>query len=558
MEDLSQYIDLFKEEATEILQTLNDQLLALERDPAEKTVIEELFRAAHSLKGMAATMGFDDMAQLTHKMENLMEKVRKEEIEITTPIMNVLFSAADIVQVLLDQVGEENPSDKVDLEAITAALEQASTGSICFEDPKKKKKSKSPQAETKKDRSPDTDKVRMGSTVRVRLEHLDNLTNLVGELVISKARLDQLELTHETTEVSDTLDRIKAVLGDLQHEVMQLRLVPVGQVFNRFPRLVRDMAQELGKEVEFVLEGADIELDRAVLDEIGEPLVHLLRNAVGHGIETAEKREELGKPRCGRIRLTAQREKEGAVVEVSDDGGGIDPVKVKEAAVENGFISRNEAGLMSEEDVIQLVALPGFTSMKRATSLSGRGVGVDAVKAKIVGLGGALVVKSEPGKGASFIMKLPPSLAIIKALLVRVNGVSYAVPLKNVVEVVKIKRDELKSVGGQDVIRIHGEVVQVTHLSKLLSHGPAGNRRKETLPIVVTEVEGKKRGFAVDEISAQQDVVIKPLNPALQYISGLSGATILGDGKVALILDVRNMPAFTGGREKIHENAKVN
>jgi len=557
MEDMTQYMDLFKEEAAEILQNLNEQLLALEKDPHAKPVVDELFRAVHSLKGMAATMGFDDVANLTHKMENLMDKVRKEKIEATTPLMNLMFKAADVLQALLDQVGSENPAE-IDFGHLVDQLEKTCSEDFTFSKQEKKTKPASRPVEAPQDNQQELKKSPSRNTIRVKLEHLDNLTNLVGELVISKARLDQLEDKHNVPELAETLDRVKAILGDLQHEVMGLRMVPVGQVFNRFPRMVRDMAQEIGKELEFTIEGSEIELDRTMLDEIGESLVHLLRNAVGHGIETPKEREKEGKPSSGRIHLIARREKEGAVIEVSDDGRGIDLKKMREVAVKKGFISEQEANTIDDQEVIQLVCLPGFTSADQATSLCGRGVGVDAVKAKIVSLGGSLSVKSELGKGARFIMRLPPSMAIIKALLVKAGGVTCAIPLKNVAEVVKLKEDELRWVDNKNVAVIHDELVELIELSQFFDRSSGCESQKGSFPVVIAEVDDMKKGLIVEAILYQQDVVIKPLNAALQSIGGLGGATILGDGKVAPILDLRNLSVITRRKGRVNENARVN
>lgn len=556
MGDMSQYLDLFREEAAEILQALNDALLALEENPTDKQVVEELFRAAHSLKGMAATMGFDDITNLTHKMENLMDKVRKEEIEATTPLIDILLQSSDVLQVLLGQVGSEDLQSTIDVDSLFAKLEMAASGNLSTGECEKKKPIRQ-AANSSSDNRQEPNKPALMRTVRVKLEHLDNLMNLVGELVISKARLDQLEDSRKAPELSETLDRVKTILGDLQHEVMQVRMVPVGQVFNRFPRMVRDIAHELGKEVEFVMEGSDIELDRTILDEIGDPLVHLLRNAIGHGIESQEEREQKGKSKLGTIHLIAQREKEGAVIEVKDDGRGIDPKVIRKVACQKGFISRREAEALDDNEATQLICLPGFTSAGETTSLSGRGVGVDAVKAKIEALGGTLTVKSELGKGARFIMKLPPSLAIIKALLVSAEGETYAIPLKNVSEVVEGRRNEIRSVKEEDVIVIHEQVVPLNHLEEYFGHSLNGDDQKESFPVVVVDVDDRKKGLIVDAILSQQDVVIKPLTETLQSIKGLGGATILGNGKVAFILDARNLSITSGIKRRINEKAKV-
>lgn len=555
MEDMSKYLDLFKEEALEILQTFNDALLTLEENPDEKEVIEELFRAAHSIKGMAATMGFDDMADLTHKMESLMDKVRKDEIETTTPLIDILFKSSDVLHVMIDQIGNEGLESEVDLDSIIKNLEKAATGGFSSSEDTQKKKQVDQQTETPKQDQVELKKSTI-RTVRVKLEHLDNLMNLVGELVISKARLDQIEDSHKFPELSEILDRIKTILGDLQHEVMQVRMVPVGQVFNRYPRMVRDIAHELGKEVDFAVEGSDIELDRTILDEIGDPLVHLLRNAVGHGIELPEERGQNGKPRVGTIRLIAKREKDGAVIEVSDDGRGIDSAQIKKIAVEKSFITQQEAESLDELEATQLICLPGFTSACQTTSLSGRGVGVNAVKAKIASLGGTLYIKSQPGKGTRFIMNLPPSLAIIKALLVDIKDETYAVSLKDVAEVVEVHRNDIKTVKDEGVIVIRDEVVPLIVLRQFFDASFNNEEIKEIFPVVVVEVEDKKKGLVVDAIKSQQDVVIKPLNEMLKSVEGLGGATILGNGKVAFILDVRNL-SLTSGRRRIYEETEV-
>lgn len=557
MEDMSQYLDLFKEEAGEILQTVNTALLSLEENPSDKQVIEELFRAAHSLKGMAAAMGFDDIADLTHKMENLMDKIRKEELAITTPLMDIMFKASDVLQQLLEQADPENSRTQLDLDSLIADLDKASNGDFASAEEAQKKKQIGQATDTSDNGEVCAKKASPMRTVRVKLEHLDNLMNLVGELVISKARLDQFEGSYRVPELSETLDRIKGILGDLQHEVMQVRMVPVGQVFNRFPRMVRDIAHELGKEVELVVEGSEIELDRTILDEIGDPLVHLLRNAIGHGLESPEEREQKGKPRSGTIHLIARREKEGTVIEVDDDGGGIDTKKIREIAVENGFVSQQDAGTLDEYEATQLICLPGFTSAGETTSLAGRGVGVDAVKAKIESLGGTLSVISELEKGTRFVMNLPPSLAIIKALLVKVGDETYAIPLKNITEVVEVTQDEIKFVKGEEVILIHSQVVPLIFLSQFFGLSSNGENLKDSFSVVVVEVDERKKALAVDEILFQQDVVIKPLNEILQSAKGLGGATILGNGKVAFILDVRNLSAMAGRKRSIYENAKV-
>jgi len=602
MQDMSKYLDLFKEEAGEMLQLLNTSLLALEEDPGQKEAIEEVFRAAHSLKGMAATMGFDVIANLTHKMENLMDKVRKKEFEVSTPLMDILFKSSDAVQLLLEQVDADSDAGGIDLDSVIDQLEKAANGELgpCpqlpsedsptpavspEESPDIERLMEKPSSHARSKKAapsdsplekplaphPPSEKGGQGGfpeqkkpakpapmkTVRVKLEHLDNLMNLVGELVICKARLDELETCSAVPELDEALDRIKTILGDLRHEVMQVRMVPVGQIFNRFPRMVRDLAHELGKEIDFIVEGSEIELDRTILDEIGDPIVHLLRNAIGHGIEAPADREEKGKPRTGTIRLAAAREKEGVVIEVSDDGGGIDAERIAEIAVQKGFVSRKEAETLDDDEIIQLICLPGLTSSKETTSLSGRGVGVDAVKAKIESLGGRLSVESEVGNSTRFVLALPPSLAIIKTLLVKVGAETYAIPLKHVVEVIEAERSELKSIRGEKVVMIHGQVLPLVYLDRILSNSSNGKNSKGAHPIVIVESDGKRKGLAVNDILSEQDSVIKPVGKVLQSIKHFAGATILGNGKVAFILDVMNLIAATvKQKEKVNEVLK--
>lgn len=557
MDDMSRYLDLFKEEAGEILQTINDQLLALEQGSGDKQVVEELFRALHSLKGITATMGFDQIADLSHKMESLIDQVRNERIEITTALMNILFEATDTLQVLLSQVDSENPVNEIDIKSLVAKLEKASKGDLVSSDRENKKKPGKKLEDSRKKNQIEFAKSSQKNTVRVKLEYLDKLMDLVGELVITKARLDQLENNYRIPELAEPLDQIKTILGDLQHGVMKIRMIPVGQVFNRFSRMIRDTAQELGKEVDYVLEGSEIELDRAILDEIGDPIVHLLRNAVGHGIESPEEREKKGKPRMGTIRLIARREKEGAVIEVQDDGKGINPDRIREIAVKNGFISKQEADTLEDEEIIQLIYLPGFTSADKTTSLCGRGVGVDAVQAKVLSLGGTLAIKSEPDRGAQFIMRLPPSLAIVKALLVKLGSVTYAIPLKNIAEVVKVQKDELRSIDEKDMMVNHGGLIELIRSSHLFGGASNGESQENELYVVILELDNKIKGLVVDTVMSQKDVVIKPLTPALQGVAGLGGMTILGDGKVALILEVRSIFISAGRRRRINESAGI-
>jgi two-component system chemotaxis sensor kinase CheA len=377
-------------------------------------------------------------------------------------------------------------------------------------------------------------------SLRVSVKRLDTLMNLVGELVINKARLSQIASSYKISELDETLTQLDRLTDDLQNEVMQARLVPVEHIFNRFPRMVRDLARELGKEIDFIIEGKEIELDRTVLDEIGEPLTHLLRNSVDHGIEPPEKREQKAKKRVGTIKLTARREKNQVIIEVADDGKGIDPQKMRDAAVKKGIMSQEEVSRLDDREAIMLISTPGFSTSSQVTELSGRGVGVDVVKTTIESLGGSMEIDSKPGLGTKFTLKLPLTMAIIQTLLVGVGNETYAIPSINVVETVEIGADKIKTIQRQEVIQLRDEIIPLLRLHHVLG-APAtatATVNDGSISIVVVERGGKHVGLVVDTLIDLQEIVIKSLDDSLRRIKGLAGATILGDGRVALILDV--------------------
>ncbi|MEM3378544.1 MAG: chemotaxis protein CheA [Candidatus Bathyarchaeia archaeon] len=379
--------------------------------------------------------------------------------------------------------------------------------------------------------------VRATQTVRVKFEQLDKIMNLVGELVINKIALLQLisdDRSGELKRIAENIDRLTSDLHDL---VMQVRMVPVSQIFDRFPRLVRDLALKRNKLIELVMEGRDIEIDRTVLDEIGEPLIHLLRNSIDHGIEPPEERKKMNKNPVGKIRLAAQRSGEHVIIEVEDDGAGIDPEKIKEVAIKKGFVSREEAEKMSRNELVSLIFLPGFSTSKEVTETSGRGVGMDVVKTKIAALGGTVQFETRVGKGTKIILKVPLTLAIIKAILVRDSGQTFTIPTSQVSEIIRAKKSDIKLLGKTDAIVVRGKVIPVVHLHKLLGYeGPD----EEEFELLITHLgdEKTKLGLIVDSVISQQDILVKPLSETLKGIKGISGATILGDGQVVLVLDV--------------------
>jgi two-component system chemotaxis sensor kinase CheA len=377
-------------------------------------------------------------------------------------------------------------------------------------------------------------------TVRVDIGRLDKLMNLVGELVIDKIRLIRIGSIHEIPELTETIAHLDRLITDVQDEVMQARLVPVDLIFNRFPRMVRDLARVENKKIDFTVEGTEIEVDRTILDKISDPLIHLLRNAVDHGIESATERNKAGKSETGLIRLTASREKEHVVIEVSDDGKGIDPDQILDMAIKKGIATLEEGVKLNDREKLMLICAPGLSTYKKATDVSGRGVGMDVVKTTMESLGGMIAIDSEKGGGTKVILKLPLTMAIARGLLVMVGEETFIVPLANVQEIVSVKAYDVKTIKGQEAISLRGEVVPLIRLDRALEINLNEDPKSEFDALLV-EVGGKRAGLVVDCLVGQQETVIKSLDDYLKGVKGYAGATILGDGKVAFILDVASL-----------------
>ncbi|MGD6934909.1 MAG: chemotaxis protein CheW [Candidatus Bathyarchaeia archaeon] len=380
--------------------------------------------------------------------------------------------------------------------------------------------------------------VRSAQTVRVKFEQLDKLMNWVGELVINKIALLQVTADNRNESLKRITENIDRLTADLQDLVMQVRMVPVSQIFDRFPRLVRDLSIKKGKKIDIVMEGKEIEVDRTVLDEIGEPLIHLLRNSIDHGIEVPEERQKKGKKPVGTIKLIAQRNGDHVIIEIDDDGAGIDPEKIKESAIKKGFMKKEELDKLTNDQLINLIFMPGFSTAKEITDTSGRGVGMDVVKTKIAALGGTVHLDTEIGKGTKTSIKLPLTLAIIQAILVKDAGQTFAIPTSQVSEIVKSRKSQVKSLGQTDAIVVRNHVIPVVHLHKMLGlDGPD----EEDLELLITYLgdEDTKLGVVVDSVLRQQDILVKSMSETLSGIKGISGATILGDGQVVLVLDVK-------------------
>jgi two-component system chemotaxis sensor kinase CheA len=362
--------------------------------------------------------------------------------------------------------------------------------------------------------------------------------NLVEDLAINRLHLAEVSVRYDDAELRSIIDSLSRLTDELQNEIMETRLIPVSQVFDRFPRIVRDVAKDTGKRVRFEITGQDIKLDRTVLDEIGDPLIHMLRNAVDHGIEAPDVRKRSGKPEEGELSLVARREKSHVFIEVSDDGAGMDADEIRRSAVEKGLATAEQAAAMSQDDILLLTATPGFSTKNEVTEISGRGVGLDVAKRTAENLGGSLLISSKPGQGTSITMRLPVTTAVVKALLVGAGGRTFAIPISNITEIVACTEEDVKRVEHQQTILNRGQVLPLVRLSSLFGFDTT---KGDKLNVVVIEFGGKRFGIAVDTLRSQQDIVIKQLAKDLKGVKGFAGATIMGDGKVALVLDVATL-----------------
>lgn len=679
--DTSQYMSMFLEESLDNLQTLNESLLELEQNPEDVDKVNEIFRVAHTIKGMAATMGFNDLAELTHKMEDVLSEFREGELRVTQDVVTVLFDCLDTLEKMVDLV-QEGSDEKVDIESIMAKLayikengnknqqgnvsEESNSAELKIshndsigldlneydisvikqahekgfnaveikvtlsentllksaraflivkdledhgeilksvpstqdieneefdlelkfvlitkntvdeilsivngisevvkveasaieieetktvevekveevkpkeveekaeESKKIEKVAEAPKKAAAKKPQPKKEVKKAHQSVRVDLERIDNLMNMVSELVIYRTRLEQIVTTHKSQELNETLEQVGRTTSDLQDLVMKIRMLPLDTVFNRFPRMIRDVSVELNKEINFIIEGADTELDRTVIDEIGEPLIHLLRNAADHGIESKEERIAAGKSPVGTIKLVAYQEGTKALIKVIDDGSGINVEKVRAKAEQKGI---NTEGL-SESDIKNLIFAQGFSTNEVVTDLSGRGVGMDVVKTKISALGGTVDVISEEGKGSTFIIKLPLTLQIIQALLVKVGEETLAISLGFIDRVIDYKEENIKKSNGKEVIVYREDVIPLVRLNESLDIESGKTDKKF---VIIVNVGDKTIGLLVDALCGQQEIVIKPLGKTLKGLDQYIGATILGNGLVTLILDI--------------------
>ncbi|MDE5779649.1 MAG: chemotaxis protein CheA [Lachnospiraceae bacterium] len=692
--DLSQYLEIFIDETKEHLQTLNDQVLVLEEEPDNIDTVNEIFRAAHSLKGMAGTMGFKRMQRLTHDMENVFSEIRNGKMNVTPNLVDVVFKCLDaieeylaciveasdegdndnedIIELLNDCLAEagsaeSSPAPSPENKAVAAVKEEEvkenaektendkhkylniqiadfeknaiakakaknlnvfgitinidkncilkstraflvfkgleNIGEIIKSSPsvqdiedekfefdfsvllvteksleevkktaggvseirdvyigefdvpsdasvissvqnKDEKKEEKKVENKKKPAAKNAGKPVANRSVRVDIEKLDVLMNLVSELIIAKNGLvsvsNQEDSKTSMQSFNEQIEYLERITTNLHESVMKVRMVPIESVVNRFPRMIRDLSKKLGKEMELVMTGEDTELDRTVIDEIGDPLMHMLRNSADHGLEATIDRLKLGKPQVGTIRLNAYQDGNNVTIEVEDDGSGIDVEKVKASAIKKGHITEEQAEVMSEKEAVDLLFRPAFSTAEKISDVSGRGVGLDVVKNKIEGLGGDVEVSTRLGEGTKFTVRLPLTLAIIQALMVEVCNEKYAIPLNSIVTIEDVMVSDIKFVQQKEVINLRGTVIPIVRLDEILDCPPR-EEELENLVVVIVKKGDKQTGLVIDNLLGQQEIVIKPLGKYINIHRMISGATILGDGEVALIIDSNSL-----------------
>ncbi|MBI5643119.1 MAG: chemotaxis protein CheA [Deltaproteobacteria bacterium] len=586
--EMDEIINDFISESTEGLESLDQKFIELEKNPGDTVLLNDIFRSVHTIKGAAGFLGFQQMVDVTHVAEDVLNKLRKGEMAVDAVIMDAILETIDLIKVLLQNIKEKNGKEE-DVAPVISSLRVILEGKVVQEvksvqaaseplnpvillEEQKVIEIKAPDAPPQKPRAAEAllrpaDDVKPVSeaarapkpeegahskdkeqSIRVDIDRLDSVLNLAGELVLARNRLMRLgtkmsELDGESELVShmeEGISQLDLVTTDLQLAVMKMRMQPIAKVFNKFPRMVRDLARQNNKEVELVISGEETELDKTVIEELGDPLVHLIRNALDHGMETPEERVAAGKPRCGTLRLSAYQEGRNIIVSVAEDGRGIDPAAIKRSAVEKGLISQDEADKLSNKDAFNLIFIPGFSTAKKVSNISGRGVGMDVVKTNITRINGAIAIDSEIGHGTKITFSLPLTLAIIQALTVEAGGEVYGIPLSTVIENIRVTDDEIKTVEGKEVIHIRDRVFPVVRLGSLVS-GNASRARSEWKYIVIIGIGEKKFGILVDRLHGQEEIVMKSMGEYLKGTEGIAGACITGDGNVILILDLAGL-----------------
>ena len=625
--EMEEIIQDFIQETIEILESLDKDLVILEETPNDTELLNRIFRSIHTVKGTSGFLGFERLTSVAHKTEDILNKLRKEDIKLTHRLMDLILIGVDGVKVLFGEI-QEDGTEKAEIEETVMRLEQGlmeeslkqsqgeeESGIVPVPDLKVSEPPSTPQespaekapvkeetpkeapkmlgellveknlvseqdileaskeqkklgeilveknllekeqldavlAEQREAQAKNFKNKTEGQTIRVDVDRLDNLLNQVGELVFERNRLIDMvkklssgDGSEGHGQLGDKLGAISDDLnfntGQLQMSVLKMRMIPIGRVFNKFPRVVRDLSRKIEKEVELIISGEETELDKSVIEELGDPLTHIVRNSIDHGLETPEEREALGKPRKGRIWLTASQEGSFIIISIKDDGRGINLEAVKKKALEKGIVSADKLKTLTNSEIINFIFAPGFSTAKVVTDVSGRGVGMDVVRTNIKKINGSIDVKSVPGQGTEMILKLPLTLAIIQSLLVTVGQERFAIPLAVVVETLKINKSEIKTIERQEVLKLRNEVLSLLRMADF--YKVETSKELENPYIVIVKAAERKLGLIVDTLLGQEEIVIKPLGELLKDTKGISGATIMGDGLVTLIVDIATL-----------------
>lgn len=538
--DMSQYRDLFVSEARDHLGAFNGLIVRLEEIPDDKAAINELFRHAHSLKGMAATMMYDPIARLAHIMEDQLSRVRSGEVPLIPALADLLLEGSDALAGMIFQVESETETitDAARLVERLTAFDPFAEKRLPKEDPEEQSVIASGQLLQLPHQFRQTDSFK---SIRIKTETLDQLVNIAGELITNRHRLAECVSQSGIPEFDEPLNQLSGLLRDLRDVVLKARMVPFSFIAERFPRLVRDLARKQGKEITFRLDGKNIELDRGILEEIAEPLVHILRNAVDHGMETPGERVAAGKPSGGDIRLTVVRDKDHVEIVIADDGRGMDSERLKSKAVEKGLVTAEQASVLTAQESFMLVCSPGFSTAETVSDISGRGVGMDAVRSTVHSLGGALTIHSEIGRGSRFVLRLPITVSIIQALIVQSGAIEIAFPISVVTRTLELGREDIIDEAGQKMIDLDGARVPVRSLNRLLGQPVATGPAVDLLPAVVCEIGGTPIAFIADRLCGQHEIFVRPLGSPLSSLRGLGGATITGDGRVVFVVDAASL-----------------
>ena len=526
LEEFKAIVDEFINESEDLLRFCDEKLRELEKTPDNPEAIQEVMRVAHTIKGSASFLGLERISKLSGKLEEILFKVKESQLTMSGALAGVLLAGFENIKNLITGVKEHRKEPEVNIDPLIEKMDD-----LFKKKPEKPKGKVTPKRPT------------IEETVRINVHHLDKLVDLMGEVMLRRNTLDEI-LRKLKQKYEDplmdmferTLGEIQRITEDLNYVIQRIRMLPVDRVFSKFPRMVRDLSRKLGKKVELEIRGEETTLDKTVLENIEDPLVHIIRNSIDHGIENEEERKKKGKPPIGKIILSAYHEGEKVIIEIKDDGRGIDIDKIRKKALEKRLATPEEISAMSDREVLRFIFEPGFSTKEKVSDMSGRGVGMDVVKANVERLDGHVEIDTEKDKGTTIKLMFPLTLAIIKALVVRVNDEYYAVPIGSVFKIVQVMWDEVKTIEGKEVLRLLDKIIPVVRLSELLGlgEGPKGEKRY----IVIVEESDKLVGLEVTELIGQEDIVKKALTEHANAPQCISGATIRGDGRVALILDI--------------------